>query len=291
MKKYLSYFKVMFIILAVLGCVTGVLGIRYLLSGAGEYRRNNSASPSERVYDYAEVLTDEEEDKLRVLIAGVEDEIGADLVIVTINESVLEKYGYSYNSDSAWEYCIESYADDFYDSHNYGYNKKHGDGALLLDNWYEGELGSEKGTTFSTCGRLVNAYTDYMVDEVLDDVYDLVESNPYRAYKSFVENVRADMLYKNEGIRIPFFVILIISLVVAAIYIAVHLKVKEGKKTTVPSTYVANDAVRFHVRTDDLINRYVTSRVIQTSSGSSGGGSGSRISSGGVRHGGGSRRR
>ena len=290
MKKYLSYFKVMFNILFVLGCITAVLGVRYFLSRTG-FERKNDTAPKERVYDYADVLTDEEEDDLRTLIGTVENEIGADLVIVTINESVLEKYGYDYNTDYAWEFCIESYADDFYDNNNYGYNKIHGDGALLLDNWYEGELGSEKGTTFSTCGRLVDAYTDYMVDEVLDDVYDWVESDPYRAYKSFVENVREDMLYEIQGVSIPVFAVLAVSVVVAGIYIAVHLKVKEGKKTTVPSTYVSEGSIHFHVRTDDLINRYVTSRVIQTSSSGSGGGSGSRTSSGGVRHGGGSRRR
>ena len=185
---------------------------------------------------------------------------------------------------------MECYADDFYDINNYGYDKVHGDGALLLDNWYIGEYGSEKGTFFSTCGRVYSRYTDPMVDALLDDVYDWADNNPYKAYRSYITNVYEQMQNGGENVRIPISGILLVCIVISVIYILTHLKVKEGIKTTVPSTYIPDGAVHFHVREDMLINRYVRTRVIQTSSGSHGG-SGGRISSGGVRHGGGSRRR
>ena len=50
--------------------------------------RGNSQEPTERVYDYADVLTDEEEQSLREYIAECEEKIQADIVIVTISESV-----------------------------------------------------------------------------------------------------------------------------------------------------------------------------------------------------------
>ncbi|MCH5269462.1 MAG: TPM domain-containing protein [Lachnospiraceae bacterium] len=293
MKQYFSYFKIWFIILGVLAVlVGGATLVKYTTSD-----RNNYHAPEERVYDYADVLTDSEEEDLRKLIADREKRIGCDIVLVTINESVLERYGFTENTDSNWEYCMQTYADDFYDEHRFGYNTDfEGDGVLLLDNWYEGENGSEKGSWLSTSGKVYRRYSTRMINSLLDDVYNLVDRSPYRAYRAYIEDIYHEMGDDNSaGSMMNPLALFIISLVVAAIFVVSNLKVKEGTKTTVASTYVENGSIRFNVKQDKLVNKFVTSRVIQTSSGSGGGshsgGGGGHRSSSGAHHGGGGRRR
>lgn len=293
MKQYFSYFKIWFIILGVLAVLAG--GAAIVKSSIND--RSNYRAPEERVYDYADVLTDSEEEDLRKLIADREKRIGCDIVLVTINESVLERYGFTENTDSNWEYCMQTYADDFYDEHRYGYNADfEGDGVLLLDNWYEGENGSEKGSWLSTSGKVYRRYSTRMINSLLDDVYNLVEKSPYRAYRAYIEDIYHEMGDDNSlGSMMNPFALFIISLIVAVIFVVTNLKVKEGTKTTVASTYVENGSIRFNVKQDKLVNKFVTSRVIQTSSDSGGsshsGGGGGHRSSSGASHGGGGRRR
>ncbi len=289
MKEYFSYFKFLFITLGVIALITAGIGITRLIEGG--YVRGNMNAPSQRVYDYADVLSDAEEKKLTELIEKRELKIGCDIVLVTINESLYSKYGITEDTDRNWEYCMMNYADDFYDQKEFGFDEVHGDGVLLLDNWYQGE----KGSWLSTCGKVYDHYSARMVNKVLDDVYDLVDYSPYRAYESYIENVYKEMNRADAGININPFIMFVVAVFAAGFFITIHLKGKEGKKTTVASTYLENGSVRFNVSRDELVNKFVTSRVIPQDTGgsSSGGGgrSGGHTSSGGVSHGGGGRRR
>lgn len=297
MKQYFKYFRIWFILLGVCAVITLVLGIGYYIKISQPVERGNMQAPTERVYDYADVLTDEEEDNLRNYIAQVESKIHHDVVLVTINESVLDMFGYE-NNDYYWDKAITAYADDFYDYNYYGYDEAMGDGVILVDNWYEGE----KGTKFSTAGNAYIKYTDYMVDDVLDAVCDWVEYDPYQAYMAYVETVSRHLSPRNStglDISISPMAILIVAAIPAIIFIIMHMKTSEGKKTTSTSTYVDETAVvpRFIVNRDDFITKSVTSVRINTDSGSGGGGrsgggrSGGHRSSSGRSHGGGSRRR
>ncbi len=286
MKQFFSYFKVLFIILGIVAVITGVVGISQLLESG--YVRKNSEAPSERVYDYADVLSEKEEEKLAALIAKREQQIGCDIVLVTINESLYEKYGVTEDTDANWEECITRYAEDFYIDNGYGYNLpgEDGDGALLLHNWYP----EEKGLHLAHGGRVWDHYSDGMIADVLDEVYYEAKESPYRAYRIYIEDMYREMSGKNANINLNPFVLFIIAVIAAGIFIGMHIKSKEGQKTTVASTYVENGSVRFHVQKDELVNKFVTSRVIPRDTGSSGGSGGGGRSSGGSRMGGGSRR-
>lgn len=296
MKAYFKYFWWLFAIVLVLAAAyAGVYFIHNVVDGGAE--RGNTQAPVQRVYDFADKLTDEEEGRLEALIAKREAQIRCDLVIVTLNEPILSYGGYEDgdNTNANWNTCMRDYADDFYDDNNFGYDKVHGDGALLLDNWYQaGTADSQAGTWFSTCGRVYEHYTSAMVNRVLDDVADNVDSSPYRAYRTYVENVYREM-FGQTGIDIPWFIVILIPVASAGYFIALHIKQKEGKKTTGASTYVEKNSVVSHGQKDELVNTAVTSRRIQTSSGGSGhsggGRSGGHVSRGGVHHGGGGRRR
>lgn len=294
MKQYFKYFRVGFILFGICAVITLVVGVAHMISTNVTVKRGNTTAPTERVYDYADVLTDEQEDSLRSYIAKVESRIHFDVVLVTLNESVLDMFGYE-NTDYYWDKAITAYADDFYDYHYYGYDEAMGDGVILVDNWYEGE----KGTKFSTAGKAYVKYTNRMVDEVLDAVYYRVESDPYKAYMAYVDTVAEHLAPTYGTYSISVMSIFIIALIPAIIFIVTHLKNSEGKKTTTTDTYVDETAFipKFLVNRDEFITKNVTSVRIESSSssgGRSGGGggrSGGHRSSSGRSHGGGSRRR
>ena len=283
MKKYFSYFKILFIAIGVLfiGAVVAAA-----TNNTESYTRRNDAAPAQRVYDYADVLSDTEEEELEELIAKREGQIGCDIVLVTISERVTETYG-----SRDWDYCMMNRADDFYIDHNFGFNVAHGDGALLLDNWDE----FDGGSWLVTGGKVYEHYSYTTIDKILDDVYDKVLDDPYAAYKSYVENLYKEMSGK-QGISINPLIGLIGSVLVCAVFVKTHAKTKEGSKTTTETTYTENNSIKFNVKSDQFINKYVTSRVIPRSSGGGGGGRSSGRAGGhrhrsGARLGGGGRRR
>ncbi|MBR5248615.1 MAG: TPM domain-containing protein [Lachnospiraceae bacterium] len=275
-KQFLRYFRIWFIILGILFVLWAVTGISYLMKEPSV--RGNQSASAERVYDHADVLTEQEEEKLRQLIKEAEEKIRCDIVLVTINKQVG-------SSDYEWEKNMRNLADDFYDQNNYGYDKLHGDGVLLLDNWYEGQGGG----WLSTCGRVYEQFSNGDIDDVLQAVYYEVEENPYKAYCAYIEAVS----YKMNG-EIPFpGIFLLIPVIVMFVFVAVKMKSPVGKDTVAVNEYVAGGRPEFRAQSDQLVNKFVTRRHIPkpSSSGGGGGRGGSHMSSGGVRHGGGGMRR
>ena len=289
MKQFVKYFSWLFILLGVVSVVFIIVFIIHSTQKVADTR--NDAAPSRRVYDYADVLTDSEEKELEMLIRESEEKIRCDLVLVTIDEPIIEQYGYTSNTDAAWNFSMMNYADDFYDNNNFGYDKIHGDGALLLDNQYlAGTSDSQAGSWLSTCGRVYKRFSSNMIDDVLDDVDRYIGYDPFMAYKAYVKSVTKKMLKDNDPF-IPFPLVVIVPFIISAIFIATHLKNKEGDRTTTSNTYVEPNSIHFNVRTDELINSHITSVVISSGSSGGGGGGGGHRSSGGVSHGGGGHRR
>lgn len=257
------------------------------------YVRGNNTAPAQRVYDYGNVLTDSEEEKLEKLIAEREAQIGCDIVLVTLNEP-LKDYAKAY--EGVLGYLSESeyvmvYADNFYDEHAFGYNKPYGDGCVFVDNWDRSD--SAYGYAYnwlSTSGRVEDKFTTGMIDRVIDDVNRKVNDDPYEAYISYVNNIyeymRGGMI--GERVEIPFYAVGVISAVVAVIYLIANLVKNTGTKTTVGNTYVNGGRPKMTLMTDHFIRRTTTKRRIQTSSGGGGGGGGGHhTSAGGHSHGGG----
>lgn len=141
--------------------------------------RENTKAPEERVYDYADVLTYDEEDKLREYIALYEDECAMDIVIVILDEDIEEEM------DADWEDAMQEYAENFYDDNKYGYDEPYGDGVLLLDNWYDGQAGS----WITTSGRLADEYSEEDLNEIFDAMFSVIEEDPCGAYMIFVNMI------------------------------------------------------------------------------------------------------
>ena len=292
-KEYLRYFRVWFIIVGILAVLAaGRVGVRLMADNAP--RENNSA-PTERVYDYANVLTDDEEEKLRNQIAKAEKRLRMDIVIVTFNESVegeeaAEKFGSPY-----WEDNMQTLADDFWDEKGYGYNKNfEGDGMLILHNWYEGQNGEH----LSTSGKAEWSLTSRDIDRLLDRVDRYYDTNLYRAYSEFVKAVVEtfdDSIHVDSSYWLG---AAFLSTIAAIVYAAVGLSHTKAKDTTAVNAYVVDGKPNLTLKRDDFIRKQVTKHHIErSSSGGSGGrssggggGGGHHTSSSGASHGGGSHR-
>lgn len=292
MKEYFRHFRFLFIafgIIVALGVFSYIM--HYAENNVSTERTNTECTTEERVFDYADVLTDEEEDKLREQIAEREKQIQADIVLVTLNES-LKEYALSYDSSAAYSEFTMIYADNFYEEHNFGYNKPIGDGVLLLDNIYREDDGRVY-TWMCTTGKAEDKYSSGMIDRILDKFYENVDTDPYLAYKTFVDNVYYDMSDSGQMVmEYPPYLSYLCAAVVAAIYMIVNLTLRKGRKTTNTRTYVNGGQPIYRRREDMFLRKRVTSRTIDTGSGSGGGhsgggGGGHHTSSGGHSHGGG----
>ena len=287
MKEYFRYFKWLYIIFAAFALLVGILSAGHAVTAkAANYQRTNTECiTAERVFDYGDVLTDREEDKLRELIAKREKQTGCDIVLVTLQES-LKDYARAIEPNVRYDEFVRVYAEEFYENSNFGYNKANGDGVILVDNWYREDDGRIY-TWFCTTGKVKDAYSDADIDHILDNVYRYVESNPYRAYKTYVNDFYHDMLGINAfHLNVPNWVPWIAGIITAVIFVLLNWNGKKGVKTTTATTYVNGSKPQFRVREDRFIRKSVTQRRIESSSGGSHGG-GHRAGGGGGSHGGG----
>ena len=287
-KQYIKYFIAWFVIAAVLVAAWGVL---FLVRGSRqeEIGRGNTSAPTERVFDMAGTLKEEEKDELRELIDQEQERGKCDIVLVIVNQEVgLE--------DSAWNRNMMNLADDFYDEGQFGYNHAYGDGALLLYNWYEDERGSQKGVWLSTTGKMEYRIGVSEEDDILDalDRYMLkAEPEPAKAYAAAIKRIGywGERAERSGKLTIPWPVVILVPFGIAGIFCMIKLQQKPGEKTITATTYVAGGQPAFRIQRDDFVRKSVTKVKIQSSSGGHGGGSaGHHTSSGGHSHGGGGRR-
>ena len=300
LRQYFKYFKIWFIIAGILAVIP--IGAAVVHALTPKPVRGDSQEPTERVYDYADMLTEAEEQSLREYIAECEEKIQADIVIVTIAESVEydlqdpdlpEAFHAKEVGSTDWSTAMRDLADNFYDYNNYGYNKVHGNGVLLLDNSYEGQ----KGSWLSTCGNVYDYFGDYEIDQALYAVDDYIDESPYRAYKNCISYVTRTMEESQESMPMTFAPWILVGLVVALIYAVVNLHQNKAKDTTATNQYVDGKKPKINDTRDQYLRKNVVTRRIETSSSSggsshhSGGHGGSHRSSSGVSHGGGGHRR
>lgn len=287
-KKFFFYFRYYFLLIAILAIVLVVVGRK---EENVYVRTNQGCLTTERVFDYADVLSDKEEEKLRALIAEKELETGCDIVLVTLNES-LEEYAKGYEEQLGHidpSRYVMVYADNFYDEKNFGFDKVHGDGVILLDNWYR-EADGRVYSWLSTCGRAEDRFSSSMIDSLLDDALEYVDDDPYSAYREYVE-LFAEMMNGKRGIHIPVWAAVLLSAVITAVYLFAHLSENKGEKTVSERTYLAREnEMRMKRKEDIFLRKSVSTRKIETNNGGGrggGGGGGHHVSSGGVSHGGG----
>ena len=289
LRQYVKFFWVWFLAAGISVVIIGLV-----LVGKFSTRGNDNA-PEERVYDYADVLTDDEEEKLRSQIEKAQKRLRMDIVIVTVREPmeggdasgryVLEDYQLRYTN---WEYNMQSLADDFWDQNQYGYNQGwEGDGILLLHNWYPGQNGEH----LSTSGKAIRKLGAGRIDQILNKVDEFYETDPYRAYSAFIEEAERQL----GRAPLPWFIVIAAPILIAGIFAAGNMS-RNPERNAVPArAYVANnDKPVVNGQQDVFLRKSVSTRHIESSSSggsrSSGSSGGSHHSSSGASHGGGSHR-
>lgn len=247
---------------------------------------------SEKIYDYADILTEDEEEDLLKLITKFHKKYKTEVIILTVKES--------YYSDSK----NETIASDFYDYNDFGIDTPKYDGILIYRNAYE----VDPYYDLYTFGDAQLYFDQYRYDQVLDDVYNLLHSGEYyegfSMFFTYFENYYKDgiakknyyvddMGYLKKKYVPPILIATLISGVIT--FIVVIILVKKNKmvvRATNADIYLDMSSIKYSRRDNVFVNSRTTSYTVSSSSGGSGGGGGSHSgssggghSSGGGRHG------
>lgn len=234
---------------------------------------------SRKVYDYAELLTEEQKESLETYAGELSDRYDADFVIVTITEN---------NRNSS-----QDFADRFFDDNYFGQKdgKKEyaeGDGMVFLIDMQNREF------ALSTDGVVYDAMGDDEVDDLLDSAGEQMKTeNYYGACMAALEESAAAVKGHNTSrmvlsIAVP----LVLAGVVTAIVLAVLVSFSKKSKPAVEAgRYMVPDSLHIIHKHEVMTGSHTTVSPIpdSSSSGGGGGGGGSHTSSGGATHGGGSR--
>ncbi len=254
----------------------------------GNVKRTPRVNASEKIYDFANIISDEEEQKLYQEIKNYIDYTKMDMVILTIDLEL---------NDSE----IEDYAADFYDYNDFGIDTPKYDGIILVRN-------------ANNYNRFFNIYTfgeaqlyyDYdTCERILDYIFDDIKNNRYLSgFSKFISSSKSyfdkgprddwyvddyGYVYVKREYHIPWKTSIIISSIVTLITIIILVKKnKMVKKETLANVYINKDSIYYRNKVDQFLHSHTSSYTISSSS-SSGGGGGSHSHSGssGGGHGGG----
>lgn len=251
------------------------------------------------VYDFADLLTDEEEDEIKRKASELKEKLDTEIVI------------YIFNNQSAYNAQNEDdLAADFYDYNDFGMDiDDQYSGVLLLINKLDNGSVSSGGymncRSFGNAQLMLNSYRlDNMVDRLEDNMWsgryyataiqfmDLVEDY----YEAGSWDVNGDYYLDEYGMlvkkqKLPVFQAIIISGIITLIVILILVnKNKMVKKAQNAAGYLDKSESHIDVSQDNFVRQTHHSYTRSSSSGGGGGGS-SRGSSGrGSSGGGGSRR-
>ncbi len=281
--------------------------------------RTPAVDAAEHVYDFSEVLTDEEEQQLRTRINEFIQKNKMEIVIVTkelpYNDNIKS---YCYNESTAdlkEDEFNEEFAADFYDYNDFGIDYELYDGILLFRNTALDPCWNAMYYDMYPFGNAQLYFNEYRYDSILDGIYDeLHEEHYFDGFMDFINRVDSylasgkpsDMEYYYvdeygylQKEKIPYSIPWIpcagvsglITLITMIILIS---KNKMVKKATQASEYLNKNSSKVTNRQDIFLHSHTSSYTESSSSGGGGGGgghsshsgsSGGGHSSGGGRHG------
>ena len=243
---------------------------------------------SEKVYDFADLLTDSEEKEIYQEVLDFIDQADMDMAIVTIAEN-------NKNNEVA-------YADDFYDYNDFGTDSSHS-GILFLADM------DNRVIYMSTTGQAISLYNDYRIEAIMDVIYQEFSDQNYKegissfinattgyknlGYLNEMEDAKYHVASDGEIVRtFPFAIVFGVPFVITFIVIGIMIyKNKLVRKATSSRNYLVEDSANVKILSDTLTSTYtsVTPRYNSNSDGGFGGSS-THSSSSGRSHGGGGHR-
>lgn len=242
-----------------------------------------------KVYDFADILTDDEEKEIYSKIQDFIEKTNMDMVVVSIDMP------YSYDSKN------EDFAADFYDYNDFGLNFNNYSGILLLRNDYD----NDRYYDIYTFGDAQLYFDQNRYDDILDGIYsDFVGKRYLSGISKFIYKCSSyydsgyAYKYKNafvdhDGyIHFNYYVPILPCLGGASLitFIVMLILVKKNKmvrKAITASEYLDKSSINYTQHIDQFVNSRTTHYTVSSSSGggSHGGSSGGGHSSGGGRHG------
>ena len=243
-----------------------------------------------KVYDYEDVLTDDEEVKIRELINQYTKDTKIDFVLLIADLSM-------YSND----HYIETYAADFYDYNDFGIDDENYSGVIMIR-----DTGGRRDSIILTGDAQL-----YYDSERLDDInnyidYDIRNDNYYNMYVKLIDrssywyeqgipDSMEDAYLDEDGVirykfQAPIFGIIIgggaVTGIVIFILIRKNRMVRVAKNA---NDYLDRKSIVYTLKNNQLINSHTSSYRMSSSSGGGGGSSfrgssGRGHSSGGVRH-------
>lgn len=235
----------------------------------------------EKIYDFANILTDEEETLLKDKIDTYIEKTNMDLVLLTINQS------YEDNIEN------ENYAKDFYDYNDFGIDFDGYQGVIMIVNMYE----YKRYYGVQIFGDAQLYYTS-RYDSILDSMYYDFKNGYYaNGLSTFINKLNIyyaqgiptemesyyvdDMGYLKKKYMFPWAISLLVAGIGTTIIIGILVsKNKMIRKAVEARDYLKQDSVHYSVKQDILIGTHTTHYTISSSSGGSGGGGGFSSSSG-----------
>ncbi len=280
MKKFLV---TMFVILGI-----GILCfIMYLVKSKAnlkhDARSNEDCMTNERVFDYADKLSDSEEETLRSDIEELENLVGMDVVIVTVDQNTdLSEFGASAIGGDI-EYNTKEIAEKICDTYRFGWEewpdgtylngKDASTSVVIVANWQP----TDRYVYLCTSGKARKRISDSKAVSITKYGGKKLREDPFTGFERILKKTKSAM--KSSGGGINFLsgpICALVALVAAIIFFAVNYSKKAGKDTTTASTY-SNGNAEILDRRDIFIRKEVHSVKIQSDSdsgGSSGGGGG-----------------
>ena len=232
----------------------------------------------QKVYDFANLLTDSEEQALAAQIRDFCGRTGLDLPLVTTSDAEGKS--------------SRDYADDFYDYNGFGVGEN-ADGMLLLIDM------DNRQAYLSTTGRAINLFTDSEIYDVTDPVAErLGDGDYYGGCQTGINRIIAHVEEENEkstlsgrfarsARRLPFYLLAAGGLTALILY-GMTRSHKTARRAQHAGSYLDQQSLAFPLREDTFIRSSLTRRKIESSSGGGGGTSTHRSSSGRSHGGGGS---
>ncbi len=245
---------------------------------------------NEKVYDYADILSEEEEKEVYEKINKFIKETHIDMVFVSID---MPYYNDKQNED---------YAADFYDYNDFGIDFEHYSGILLLRNKYS----SDPYFDMYTFGDAQLYFNQTRYDDILDTIYEyFYQDNNYpkgleifinkckKYYDSgYASNYKYSYIdengYIHQNYHVPYLACGIGASVITLITMLILVrKNKMVRKAITANEYLDKGSIKYTQSMDQFVRSHTTHYTVSSSSGggSHGGSSGGGHSSGGGRHG------
>jgi len=246
-------------------------------------------STQQKVYDDAGILTSSEEGKLQQLCVDTAQSSKIDIIIVTTANN---------QGKSAMKY-----AEDFFVAHEFGYNKKNGDGVLFLIDMQGRE------TWIATSGSGITYLSDTRIDNMITVTTTYLKKSDYNgACETFVNKIGTYMkslpssndqggdgkttyTYDNktfsEKLLDHILIKVLIAVVGGAVVVLIMMFNAKAKMTVGSQTYVKDHNFDVRDTRDIFLNTTVVTHKIETNNGNGNGGGSSHSGSGGNSFGGG----